>query len=137
MKKVEHLGGPSVGTLIAGTMRPQDLIPCFLEAVSEFAPAHYEGLMASAFGPIPAYVQDEGDSSEWWQSEDAAALLENLFDILHEAAPEGCYFGAHPGDGSDFGWWNDSELFDTLPSPVPPCPEGVPYDNHLVDCNCD
>jgi hypothetical protein len=20
---------------------------------------------------------------------------------------------------------------------VPPCPEGVPYDNHLVDCNCD
>ena len=22
-------------------------------------------------------------------------------------------------------------------SPVPPCPEGVPYDNHLVDCNCD
>ena len=21
--------------------------------------------------------------------------------------------------------------------PVPPCPEGVPYDNHLVDCNCD
>ncbi len=23
------------------------------------------------------------------------------------------------------------------PCPVPPCPEGVPYDNHLVDCNCD
>jgi hypothetical protein len=24
-----------------------------------------------------------------------------------------------------------------IDSPVPPCPEGVPYDNHLVDCNCD
>ena len=97
------------GTLIAGTVRPQDLIPCFLEAVSEFAPAHYEGLMASAFGPIPAYVGwwIPSNGSEWWDSEDAAALLENLFDILHEAAPEGCYFGAHPGDGSDFGWWRD------------------------------
>jgi hypothetical protein len=26
---------------------------------------------------------------------------------------------------------------DTIECPVPPCPEGVPYDNHLVDCNCD
>jgi hypothetical protein len=105
MIKVKHCGGPSTGTLIAGTMRPQDLIPCFLEAVSEFAPAHYEGLMVLAFGPIPAYVQDEGDSSEWWESESAAGLLESLIDILDEHAPEECYFGTHPDNDSDFGWW--------------------------------
>lgn len=115
MIKVKHCGGPSTGTLIAGrlgishwrggTMRPQDLIPCFLEAVAEFAPEHYEGLMASAFGPIPAYVQDEGDSSEWWESESAASLLESLIDTLDEHAPEECYFGTHPANGSDFGWW--------------------------------
>lgn len=108
MIKVKHCG-PSTGTLIHGTLRPQDLIPCFLEAVSEFAPAHFEGLMTSAFGPIPAYVQDEGEASEWWHSEDASALLENLFDILNEVAPEGCYFGAHLGDGSDFGWWKEEQ----------------------------
>ena len=94
MTKVTHLGGPSVGTLICDTTRLQDLIPCFLDAVGEFAPAHYEGFMASFFGPIPAYVQDEGDSSEWWDSEAAAALLESLVDILDEHAPEGfCWQG--------------------------------------------
>ena len=32
--------------------------------------------------------------------------------------------------------WSN-EQFGLHPCPVPPCPEGVPYDNHLVDCNCD
>lgn len=43
----------------------------------------------------------------------------------------GTYFdyaeGEHPPDE-----WSLAFL-----GPVPPCPEGVPYDNHLVDCNCD
>lgn len=96
-------------SVIHATHRPQDLIPAFLDAVRDVAPAHYEGMMASSFGPIPAYVQDEGDSSDWWQSDDASYLLEELFNVLNDHAPEGYYFGAHPGDGSDFGFWQIEE----------------------------
>jgi hypothetical protein len=32
-------------------------------------------------------------------------LLESLFDTLDNYSPEGYYFGAHPGDGSDYGFW--------------------------------
>jgi hypothetical protein len=95
------------GTVIHGTLRTRDLIPAFLDCLRDVAPDHYAGYMVAPFGPIPAHVQDEGDSSEWWNSEDASALLEELTDTLNEHAPEGYYFGAHPGDGSDFGFWEN------------------------------
>ena len=97
------------GTISHGTLRACDLIPAFLDACREVAPDHYEAFMVAPFGPIPAYVQDEGDSSDWWQSDDACVLLEALTDILNEHAPEGHYFGAHPGDGCDFGFWQIEE----------------------------
>jgi hypothetical protein len=92
-----------------GTHRPQDLIPAFLDAVEAYAPAHYEAIVAQPFPFIPAYVQDEGDYSDWWDSEEAHWKVTELFDILDESSPEGCYFGAHPGDGSDFGFWQCKE----------------------------
>jgi hypothetical protein len=93
------------GTVSHGTMRPQDLIPAFLDVARDIAPDAYAQMMFAGFPPIPAYVVDEGDASDWWRGEDCAALLESLFELLNEHAPEGYYFGAHPGDGSDFGFW--------------------------------
>lgn len=85
-------------TLIRATHRPQDLIPAFLDALREYDPTVYAAHLLA--GPVPAYVQDEGDASPWWYGADAAHLLEELFDNLNDVAPEGTYFGAHPGDGS-------------------------------------
>lgn len=99
-----------IGTVSHGTMCTQNLIPAFLDALEVVWPEAYEGYMAAAFGPIPAHVMDEGDSSVWWTSDDAAWLLESLFNQLDEAAPEGYYFGAHPGDGSDYGFWAIEEV---------------------------
>tara|TARA_X000001388_G_scaffold52616_4_gene38357 strand:- start:4180 stop:4536 length:357 start_codon:yes stop_codon:yes gene_type:complete len=101
-----------LGTLIQATHRRQDLIPAFLEAVRRYADAEYTQLILGPFGFIPAWVVDEGDESKWWDSEEAGYKLEELFDILEHQAPEGYYFGANEGDGSDFGYWpipNDEE----------------------------
>lgn len=93
------------GTIIQGTMRRQDLIPAFLEALRVASPDAYAQLIMGPFGAVPAHVSDEGDDSPWWDTEAAADLLAQLDEALNEAAPEGHYFGAHPGDGADFGFW--------------------------------
>ena len=97
-------------SVISGTHRPQDLVPAFLDVLREHAPDWYAGHVVSPHSIPPAYVEDEGDDSSWWGSEHCAEVLDQLFDALDEhCAPEGYYFGAHPGDGSDFGFWKQYE----------------------------
>ncbi len=90
-------------TVISGTHRPQDLIPAFLAELAGRNPAVHARVALDCLGPD--YVLDEPIPSDWWDSEAAAWLLQDLFDALNEVAPEGHYFGAHPGDGADFGFW--------------------------------
>jgi hypothetical protein len=92
------------GTIIHGTMRNQDLIPAFLDVAREIAPAEYAQMVSAPFSPIPSYALED-DSAEWWTSDEAHYLLEELFELLNLCAPEGFYFGAHEGDGSDYGFW--------------------------------
>jgi hypothetical protein len=92
------------GTVSHGTLRPQDLVPAFLSVLEELAPSHYAALMVQPFPLPPSYAMEDEDS-EWWQSEECGYFLEELYDLLDEHAPEGTYFGAHEGDGSDFGFW--------------------------------
>lgn len=37
---------------------------------------------------------------------DDSDILDIMFSMLSEIAPEGCFFGAHPGDDADFGFWD-------------------------------
>ena len=95
---------PQPGTIIHGTLRLQDVIPALFDELRNVNPVGYGQLITSNVS-IPAYVYDEGDDSDWWSTEDAQWLFEALFDALDECAPDGYYFGVHPGDGSDFGYW--------------------------------
>ncbi len=90
-----------------GTLRPQDLIPALLDALAQVHPEAYAQLMLAPFGPVPAHAQED-DGAAWWTDE-APHTVESLIDALNEVAPDGYYFGAHPGDGSDFGFWPDLE----------------------------
>ena len=81
-------------TISHGTMRPEDLIPKFLEVLEELNPKVSE-------------------SAKRWNElaieEAQSQFLSELFDLLNEEAPEGFYFGSHPGDGSDYGFWQMEE----------------------------
>lgn len=89
-----------IGSVSAGTHREQDLLPRFLGTLWELDRDRAEELKQQV--PAEAFNDDE---HPFWDSEEVAYLLEELFDLLNDYAPEGCYFGAHPGDGADFGFW--------------------------------
>ena len=111
---------PQTGTIIHATCRPQDLIPAFLEELRIHDKGRSEKIFSGiawrynetdpsciSYAAEDRYVDgiENDDDHPWWNSEEASWVLEELFDALNEHAPEGCYFGAHEGDGSDFGFW--------------------------------
>lgn len=95
-------------SIISGTHSPQDLIPAFMGTLRKVAPAEYEAFAVQQFGPVPAYAEEDR-SSEWWDGDAAQDLIGELIELLDAEAPEGYYFGSHPGDGSDYGFWKCEE----------------------------
>ena len=111
-----------MGSVIRGTLRPQDLIPAFTEELlvrdpgldslgaadwPAATPPESDGahaVVAPDAWSIPAGVLGN-DDHEWWESDECIALIERLHIALNDVAPEGTVFGAHEGDGADFGFW--------------------------------
>lgn len=91
-------------TVVRATHRPQDLVPAFLDVITNTA--EYAQLVVN--NAIPSYAMDD-DDAEYWDSEDCMFFLDDLFNVLDQYSPDGYYFGAHPGDGSDFGYWKNEE----------------------------
>lgn len=139
-----HLSDDFSGVELShATMRPEDLIPCFLSFLSAHAPqalparTPYIGIQllmqpgtgvvdtedswhdtflnstAEEWGGeefedghlVPVIQTFDGwREGDYWEDQ-ASDDLHELFDILDAIAPEGCYFGAHEGDGSLYGFW--------------------------------
>lgn len=99
------------GTVIHATLRNEDLIPAFREELGrldrrrlfEFDKQNPDALKACT-------AIRNGEPTDWFSSEDAQWVLDDLMDLLDEYAPHGHVFTVHPGDGSDFGYW-PLELF--------------------------
>ncbi len=94
----------TIGTISHGTLRIQDLVPAFLDEARRLDAPHVPEIVKDI--PLSAIVDDR---DPYWDTEDAFWQLEALFDSLSDVAPRGCYFGAHVGDGSDFGFWPGEE----------------------------
>ena len=93
------------GTVSHGTLREEDLVPAFLSVLKDMAPEEAQ-VIEERYADEIAHLQEgkepNADRLGW--------LMEDLFDALNEKAPEGWSFGAHEGDGSDFGfWWGEDE----------------------------
>lgn len=101
-----------IGSVSSGTMRPEDLIPDFMwelkaRAAEPGVPRKQRKAHMDLYREIDARMETE----DYYDSEDADFDLEALFDALNAYAGPYFYFGAHPGDGSDYGYWL-SEFFE-------------------------
>jgi len=99
----------SFGTVSHGTMRNEDLIPTFVSELEYQIKRNRDSLSeedSSRYVSSLAEIQTFTDNDESdYDSEYASELVEDLFALLDEFAPPYGYFGEHPGDGSDYGFW--------------------------------
>ena len=97
-------------SLSSDTMRTEDLIPCFYDFLIGYGTNNLNELQLIKLGCTiyhSEYISSKIDPPcDYWVSEGATYDLDDLYDLLGEIAPEGCYFGSHPGDGSDYGFWS-------------------------------
>lgn len=93
-----------VGSVSEATMRPQDLLPRFCEELRYLGHRDKEltriekrvnRALNGKYGEDDVYFEDE--VSQW--------DLAYLFAMLNEHSLPYMYFGSHPGDGSDYGFW--------------------------------
>lgn len=127
---------PQLGSVSTGTLRTEDLLDAII------------GEADYLFGAD--YLDTHADSNDWivkpltaakaitdYDSEDAGYALDELIDALNEYAPPHVRFGAHDGDGADFGWWpvdfDGCELvsLNNLKDNV-----ALSYDTKSVDVSC-
>jgi hypothetical protein len=94
----QRLGQEWAGSVSSGTMREEDLIPAF-EDVLDRAGVGYD--RPEAVGRLldgQELSEADWDTVSWYVNEE-------LWGALEDVAPEGTSFGAHEGDGADYGFW--------------------------------
>lgn len=87
----------TIGSISTGTLRPADLIPVFADELRRLR------------GSLPRQLYDDMRKLREGADDEAPEVLDSLHEALADYAPAWCTFGAHPGDGADFGFWPDIE----------------------------
>jgi hypothetical protein len=92
------------GTVSSGTMREEDLLPKFAYVLEKY------GMKRSALTARAAARLIEMSDTDKNRELVSIVLNEEVWEAMNEIAPEGYYFGAHEGDGSDYGYWLAEEF---------------------------
>lgn len=113
-----------LGSVSSGTMRTEDLISAFMDALDVIreeislpgpttetteetearkAEAQKIDFLLGGIEDMMTVAEDEG--RDYYETEGSEFDLEELIETLNYYAPLYCYFGAHEGDGADYGFW--------------------------------
>ena len=139
MSKFDELKDQSISQ---GTLNPAHLIPCFLNLIETGKHIHssdviddeyhinamaiynqLDGMMANYDDqPIERMIISDqmhhtsmDDHHPFFESNDALYFLnEMIWEFLDFYGPAGYYFGSHPGNGSDIGYWPIDDDDDVL-----------------------
>ena len=100
----------SLGSISHGTLRTEDLLETFASELEHHVKRNLD------YSSRDAHMQLVG-AAGWIdpESDNASELVNDLQDALQEYAAPYTYFGAHEGDGSDFGFWPCMEQVEELP----------------------
>jgi hypothetical protein len=93
-----------IGTVSAGTLRDKDLAPAFFEYATSIGAA-VGAREAEAVQAVIDGTYEDGDPAE---------VIAGLMDAINTKLPSFLYFGAHEGDGADFGVWAADWIDDDL-----------------------
>jgi hypothetical protein len=104
-----------LGSISHATLRSEDLLPVYAEHLRDLAKANVSEVDCRAdvnahldlCDEVELRIDDANDNpnTTYWQSDECCWDSEALYDALQQYAPPYTYFGAHEGDGSDFGFW--------------------------------
>lgn len=101
-----------LGTVIHGTLQPEDLLRATIEVLEKLDADRASKIRKQYPDVFGIFLKSHGERSPAFQSkevlhilEEASWCFEEICNELDQIAPEGTFFGSHPGDGSDFGFW--------------------------------
>ena len=107
-----------IGSISHGTMRPEDLIPCFMDALDSIREdlssggpenvatvSRIDDFLGEIEHNMNVEIDFDSDEPGYFDGDECMEDLSALEDMLNEFAPPYCYFGSHPGDGADYGFW--------------------------------
>ena len=101
-----------IGSVSHGTLRNEDLIPVFFDLLCDIDSKRAIKDFSTDVDMFAENADEDGNYSDEDQ-EEISYVVEEMMDALDEYAPPYMYFGAHQGDGSDFGFWLDHDSIET------------------------
>jgi hypothetical protein len=95
------------GSISEGTINPRELAKRFNSFLEHLYTNNI--LNKSDFSAITIISEYQKTFSSAYTDSDMTNFVDWQIEYLNDIAPENCYFGAHPGDGADFGYWEHDE----------------------------